>query len=482
MKHTLKRIGFQKIPVYRLKHHTFIHAAKQKFSLLLATLTIFSFVIGNMVGQHGWYSFWKTVLGKDSDAAIAYVGFVTPVALVPDYARWSAYGGSAERHSFGQVPKDILVALPLYDERSLRDRTGTSLAESVYSVGNLGDYKEGRDHGGSHVGVDIRLPVGTPIRSIGNGIVMKMSMQENGYGHHVMIKHPNVPDPARHGRTTTLYSIYAHLSTISVTEGQVVYKGQEIAASGNTGFASGPHLHFQIDNDDAPFHPYWPFTSAEATAANLNFTAAINAGLHQERGARYTVSPLVYVQSHEADTQTIAAETVSGVTTASTTVTSGTPASTASMRRTLSTVVQMRRQQRAERTASNKNAVVTSASNHVAIADTATASQGATRSGTSSDVDRLKIEHSGKLSRAWQRVKVLALDKQGNIVSAPSFGGRIYVVSEFGEADIRPSELSSIDFINGVATVHVLTRGTKTTFIATRGPFMTVSAPMVHER
>ncbi len=77
---------------------------------------------------------------------------------------------------------------------------------------------------------------------------------------------------------------------------------------------------------------------------------------------------------------------------------------------------------------------------------------------------------------------IRAVDANGDTVSSPSFGGRLYVIPEFGDAAIRPSELGPLDFVNGVATVNVLSKGTKTLFIATRGAFTTVSAPMIAEK
>ena len=102
--------------------------------------------------------------------------------------------------------------------------------------------------------------------------------------------------------------------------------------------------------------------------------------------------------------------------------------------------------------------------------------------GSNTDVDHLSIVHSGKLSRSWQKVKIFALDKNGDTVKSPSFSTRLYVIPEFGDAEIRPKELSPLDFVNGVATVSVLARSNKTLFISTRGAFTVQSAPMIFER
>jgi len=85
-----------------------------------------------------------------------------------------------------------------------------------------------------HLGTDFAAPSGTPVRSVGDGVV-EFSGQQNGYGNVVMIKH--------RGNDTT---VYAHLSKINVTRGQKVSQGQNVGQVGATGWATGPHLHFEF--------------------------------------------------------------------------------------------------------------------------------------------------------------------------------------------------------------------------------------------
>ncbi|MGW5851618.1 M23 family metallopeptidase [Streptomyces sp. NPDC055254] len=90
-----------------------------------------------------------------------------------------------------------------------------------------------------HSGQDFAVPVGTPVKSVGAGVVVKAGPNGGGdgpaYGNAVVIKHAN-----------NMYSQYAHLSKIQVRIGQKVATDQRIALSGNTGNSSGPHLHFEI--------------------------------------------------------------------------------------------------------------------------------------------------------------------------------------------------------------------------------------------
>jgi len=86
----------------------------------------------------------------------------------------------------------------------------------------------------AHLGVDYAAPKGTPVRSVGDGVVDFAGVQ-NGFGNVVIVKH-------RNNNTT----VYAHLSRIGVKRGQSVGQGQNIGAVGATGWATGPHLHFEF--------------------------------------------------------------------------------------------------------------------------------------------------------------------------------------------------------------------------------------------
>jgi murein DD-endopeptidase MepM/ murein hydrolase activator NlpD len=86
----------------------------------------------------------------------------------------------------------------------------------------------------AHLGVDYAAPTGTAVRSIGDGVVEFAGVQ-NGFGNVVFVKH-------RNNHTT----VYAHLSRIDVQRGQNVNQGQNVGAVGSTGWATGPHLHFEF--------------------------------------------------------------------------------------------------------------------------------------------------------------------------------------------------------------------------------------------
>ena len=86
----------------------------------------------------------------------------------------------------------------------------------------------------AHRGVDYSAPHGTPVRAVGEGVV-EFAGWQTGYGNVVKLQHDNE-------RST----LYAHLSRIDVRKGQSVDQGQHLGAVGATGWATGPHLHFEF--------------------------------------------------------------------------------------------------------------------------------------------------------------------------------------------------------------------------------------------
>ena len=94
-----------------------------------------------------------------------------------------------------------------------------------------------------HTGIDIVTNIGTNVKSTGKGKVVFVG-RKPGYGYTVEINHG-----------FGYKSVYAHLSSIKVKEGQLVKRGQTIAKSGNSGLSSGPHLHYEVLHDGQNFNP-----------------------------------------------------------------------------------------------------------------------------------------------------------------------------------------------------------------------------------
>ena len=86
----------------------------------------------------------------------------------------------------------------------------------------------------AHLGVDYAAATGTPARTVADGVV-SFAGSQNGYGNVVFVQHSA-------GQTT----VYAHLSRLLVRTGEKIRQGQSIGLTGATGWATGPHLHFEF--------------------------------------------------------------------------------------------------------------------------------------------------------------------------------------------------------------------------------------------
>ncbi|MDE7419158.1 MAG: peptidoglycan DD-metalloendopeptidase family protein [Muribaculaceae bacterium] len=85
-----------------------------------------------------------------------------------------------------------------------------------------------------HHGVDLSLNIGDTVRAAISGTVKQISYDANGYGHYVVMAHPD-----------GMETVYGHLQYALVSQGQFVSAGQPLAIGGNTGNSTGPHLHFE---------------------------------------------------------------------------------------------------------------------------------------------------------------------------------------------------------------------------------------------
>lgn len=113
-----------------------------------------------------------------------------------------------------------------------------------------------------HKGIDIAAKVGTPIISTAYGIITNISESKTGYGNMVIIEH-----------SYGFESLYAHLSQILVTKGERVIPGQTIGLMGESGRATGSHLHYEIHKNGVSLNPknniLLKIKVVEKTTANL---------------------------------------------------------------------------------------------------------------------------------------------------------------------------------------------------------------------
>ena len=94
-----------------------------------------------------------------------------------------------------------------------------------------------------HAGIDIVVNLGTPVKAAADGRVADLGYNAS-YGNYIILSHPD-------GSQT----LYGHLSAFSVTRGQSVALGKVIGKSGNSGYSTGPHLHFGLYRNGAAVNP-----------------------------------------------------------------------------------------------------------------------------------------------------------------------------------------------------------------------------------
>ena len=123
-----------------------------------------------------------------------------------------------------------------------------------------------------HTGVDLGVPLGTPVFAAADGVVVLARPMTDGsgnligYGNYVILQHD-----------TGLKSLYGHLLLIGVKEGDVVKRGQLIGLVGSTGNSTGPHTHFEVRVDNSPVDPMELLPAPEAQAAPTPAPAAASA-------------------------------------------------------------------------------------------------------------------------------------------------------------------------------------------------------------
>ena len=127
----------------------------------------------------------------------------------------------------------------------------------------------------AHLGVDYAAPTGTPVISVADGVVVESGFS-GGFGNMVVVQH--------NARQST---VYAHLSKIGVRKGQTVKQGDNLGAVGATGWATGPHLHFEFRINGRHVDPL--------TLAQQGSTEPISAALRPQfnQRAQYARSQLM---------------------------------------------------------------------------------------------------------------------------------------------------------------------------------------------
>jgi murein DD-endopeptidase MepM/ murein hydrolase activator NlpD len=114
------------------------------------------------------------------------------------------------------------------------------LADGRIVVGSPFGTREGRPH----EGIDLPAPVGTPVFAAADGRVVYAGNGIRGYGNLIVVRHAG-----------DLLTVYAHNSVLLAAQGQEVRAGDRIALVGQSGRATGPHLHFEVRAGQIPRNP-----------------------------------------------------------------------------------------------------------------------------------------------------------------------------------------------------------------------------------
>ncbi|MGJ5898223.1 peptidase M23 [Streptomyces sp. V2] len=142
-------------------------------------------------------------------------------------ARWRLQGQAAASVAAGSCPGAIrLPQTPAAASDWVAPVESYRLSASFGSGGARWAHR--------HTGQDFAVPIGTPVRAVGAGRVVRVACGD-GFGVQLVISHPG-----------GYYTQYAHLASVAVDPGERVTAGQRIGQTGTTGNSTGPHLHFEV--------------------------------------------------------------------------------------------------------------------------------------------------------------------------------------------------------------------------------------------
>ena len=164
------------------------------------------------------------------------------------YPEWS--NEYAHKYTNVVMPDSLLI-----------DLTGFCMPTENTKVNDIFGYRPRRKR--MHYGLDIKVERGDTIRAAFDGKVRYCSYQRRGYGHYVVIRHPN-----------GLETLYAHLTSKLVAENEVVKAGDPIGLGGNTGRSTGPHLHFETRLLGKALNPalFFDFPNQDVTGDSYLYT------------------------------------------------------------------------------------------------------------------------------------------------------------------------------------------------------------------
>ncbi|MFF3210451.1 peptidoglycan DD-metalloendopeptidase family protein [Streptomyces sp. NPDC002886] len=198
------------------------------------------------VGWESLYSANRSVIGSDPDMIFPGQRLAYGSSDSSDSAPAAPKPSSSSSSSESSDSSDSAGSSDSADSSDSSDSSGSgsrSGAEGALPVsgGSISAryHQAGGWAAGYHTGIDFAVSTGTPVRAAAAGTVVSSGWQ-GAYGNAVVIKHDD-------GR----YTLSAHLSSATASEGERVSAGERIGSSGNTGNSTGPHLHFEVRSSNS---------------------------------------------------------------------------------------------------------------------------------------------------------------------------------------------------------------------------------------
>jgi len=276
----------------------------EKYYIQSTFLTIFLFIIYTFwINSSYFYSNvldYKNINSSDFDWSIYPIEYIVNPLILSYEERQKEYS---------QIDSKYYISIPEYNssifsEDITKYKIWTDeynkiiLQRLVYTTPYMWNYNwDYKEYVWSHIWVDIVAPFWTPVYSIANWLVVDTWFSNSWFWNFVLIKHNNVPLP--NWEIWIMYSLYAHLSSIEVKMWEKISKKNLIWKVWKTWIATWNHLHFQIELDNAPYHPYWPFNNNDLKESNLDFFSWINAWLWKENWLLYTINPFNFINKYK---------------------------------------------------------------------------------------------------------------------------------------------------------------------------------------
>ncbi len=195
----------------------------------------------------GLYKLTVNVSGKapfEKDILVSKRDFpVTELVITPQLSQKGYTAKKIVNTIENTENKQLSKVLDIIDPVAYFSKPFVCPLTKINVVGDFGDIRAAKNYKIQHLGTDLRALMNTDVYAVNDGkVVFTKSMPD--YGNTIVIDHG-----------LGIYSLYLHLSNFKVVKGQIVKQGDIIGLSGDTGYVTGPHLHFGIKVRGASLDP-----------------------------------------------------------------------------------------------------------------------------------------------------------------------------------------------------------------------------------